>query len=355
MAHARGRDAVNYSAPAFWWQAEPTATARALSPVARIWGALAERRMLRRPSYRAPVPVVCVGNFVVGGAGKTPTALALARLARARGLKPGMLASGYGGAARAPVLVDPAVHTADVVGDEALLLAAAAPTVVSRDRAAGARRLVEAGVDIIIMDDGFQNPSLALDLALVAVDAASGIGNGMTMPAGPLRLPLTPQMRRADALLVVGEGAAAEPLVRAAARAGRPVLRATITPARARDWRKEPILAYAGIGHPEKFFASLRAAAAPVAKTLSFADHYQYGEVDAAKLLQIADREKLRLVTTEKDLVRLSGRTGALGQLRERSEAFHVVLEFENPAAVSAMIDAAVGSAALAQGTGTRA
>jgi len=148
---------------------------------------------------------------------------------------------------------------------------------------------------------------------------------------------------------VVGEEEAADPLIRAAARAARQVLRAHIRPTRSRDWRKEPILAYAGIGHPEKFFASLRAAAAPVAKTLSFADHYKYGEVDAVKLLHIAEREKLRLVTTEKDLVRLNGKTGALGTLRERSEAFQVMLEFENPAAVGEMIDEAVRHAALAQ------
>jgi len=340
---------VSPTAPVFWWEPKPTALARALWPVAKVWGALAERRMLRPPVYRAPVPVICVGNFVVGGAGKTPTAIALARLARGRGLRPGLLSSGYGGAARMALLVDATFHTAEEVGDEALLLAAVAPTVVARDRAAGARRLVEEKVDVIIMDDGFQNPALALDLALVVVDAASGIGNGLTMPSGPLRLPLTPQMRRADALLVVGDGEGAAPLIRAAARAGRPVLRAHIKPMRAKDWRNEPILAFAGIGHPEKFFASLRALAAPVAKTLSFADHYMYGEVDAVKLIHIADTEKLRLVTTEKDLVRLNGKTGALGALRERSEAFPVMLEFENPAAVSEMIDAAVNHAALAQ------
>jgi tetraacyldisaccharide 4'-kinase len=340
---------VRQTAPEFWWRKEPGAAALALMPVARIWAALAERRMLKPPRYRAPVPVICVGNFVVGGAGKTPTAMALARLARASGLKPGMLARGYGGAARSPVLVVPSVNTAEEVGDEALLLAQTAPTVVARDRAAGARRLVEEKIDIIIMDDGFQNPALALDLAIVAVDAANGIGNGLTIPSGPLRLPLTPQMRRADALLVVGKGTAADPLIRAAARAGRPVIHAEIRPARDQEWRKEPILAYAGIAHPEKFFTSLREAAAPVAKTLSFADHYQYGEADAVKLVQIAEREKLRLVTTEKDLVRLAGKTGALGTLRERSEAFQVVLAFENPAAVTEMIEAAVNHAALAQ------
>jgi tetraacyldisaccharide 4'-kinase len=305
--------------------------------------------MAKAPTYRAPMAVVCVGNFVVGGAGKTPTAIALARMARGRGLRPGLLASGYGGAANAPVLVDPAQHTAAEVGDEALLLAAVAPTVTSRDRAAGARRLAAENVDIIIMDDGFQNPALALDLSLVAVDAAVGIGNGMTIPAGPLRAPLKPQIRRAHALLVIGEGEAADPLVRAAARAGTAILRARLKPVRVKDWRKDPILAYAGIGHPEKFFATLRDAHAPVARTLAFPDHYSYGEVDAAKLLQIADSEKLRLVTTEKDMARLAGKTGALGQLRERSEPFHVILEFENPVAVGEMLDEAVRKAALAQ------
>jgi tetraacyldisaccharide 4'-kinase len=305
--------------------------------------------MAKGGGYRPPVAVICIGNFVVGGAGKTPTAIALARMARGRGLRPGLLASGYGGAATAPILVDPDKHTAEEVGDEALLLAAVAPTVVSRDRAAGARRLVQENVEVIIMDDGFQNPSLVHDLALVAVDAAAGIGNGMTIPAGPLRAPLKPQIQRADALLVIGEGTKAENLVRAAARAGTAVLYARIKPTRVKEWRKEPILAFAGIGHPEKFFATLRDAHAPVARTLSFPDHYSYGEADAVKLLEIADAEKLRLVTTEKDLVRLTGKTGTLAKLRERIEPFHVILEFENPVAVGEMLDEAVRKASLAQ------
>jgi tetraacyldisaccharide 4'-kinase len=307
--------------------------------------------MGRPGAYRPPVAVICIGNFVVGGAGKTPTAIALARMARGRGLKPGILASGYGGAgsAVAPILVDAHRHTADEVGDEALLLAAVAPTVVSRDRAAGAKRLVAESVEVIIMDDGFQNPSLVHDLSLVAVDASVGIGNGLTIPSGPLRAPLKPQIRRADALLIIGDGQAADPLVRAAARAGTAIVRARIRPTRVKEWRKEPILAFAGIGHPEKFFATLKEAHAPVARTLSFPDHYKYAEVDALKLLEMADAEKLRLVTTEKDMVRLAGKTGALGRLRERIEPFHVVLEFENPVAIGEMIDEAVRKAALAQ------
>lgn len=330
------------SAPAFWWRSEGSAAAWALWPVARLWGAASAARMQRPPHYRPPVPVICVGNFVVGGAGKTPTAIALARIARGRGLKPGLLASGYGGREPGPLLVDPASHDADRVGDEALLLAAAAPTVVARDRAAGARRLVEEGVDLIVMDDGFQNPAIAKDLSLVVVDAAVGIGNGRVVPAGPLRAPLALQLRRADMLLVVGDGVAAEPLVRAAARSGRGTLRGHLRPTKLRQWRKQPILAFAGIGRPEKFFAMLAEAHAPVMRTVSFPDHHRYTDGEAAELLAAAKAGDLRLVTTEKDLVRLAGRSGMAGTLHETAEAVQVMLEFENLTAIGETIDAAV-------------
>jgi tetraacyldisaccharide 4'-kinase len=340
---------VSRRAPDFWWREDASGAALALWPISRVWGAVANWRMSQPARYRPPVPVVCVGNFTVGGAGKTPAAIALARIARGRGLKPGILATGYGAKLPAALMVDPAGHDAKQVGDEALLLAAVAPTVVARDRVEGARKLVDAGAEIVIMDDGFQNPSLAVDLSLVAVDAGVGIGNGRVIPAGPLRAPLTPQLRRAGALLVIGQGSGADPLIRAAARAGRQTVRARIKPTRVRDWRKDPILAYAGIAHPEKFFATLAETHAPVVRTLSFPDHYRYTEIDAEKLLAIADAEKLRLVTTEKDLVRLGGSTGTLAKLRERSEAFHVFLEFENPTAIGEMIDGAVRKSALAQ------
>ncbi len=336
------------TAPAFWWRAEMSAAAMALAPVARIWSAGAAWRMTRQPQYRPPVPVICIGNFVVGGAGKTPTAIALARIARGRGLRPGLLASGYGGSNAGPLLVDAAHHNADEVGDEALLLAAAAPTVIARDRAAGAHRLVAEGIDLIVMDDGFQNPSVAKDLSLVAVDATVGIGNGRVVPAGPLRAPLKLQLRRAGALVVIGDGKAAEPLVRAAARAGRAILRGRLRPAKVRDWRKEPILAFAGIGRPDKFFATLAEARAPVAHAVGFPDHHRYSDAEAAELLATAEAEKLRLVTTEKDMVRLAGRNGPAGTLCERAEAFQVILEFENPTAIGETIDGAVRAAALA-------
>lgn len=325
-------------APAFWWRSGMGPEALALWPLARLWGWRSAARMNRTPRYRPPVPVICVGNFVLGGAGKTPTALAIARLARGRGMKPGFLASGYGGKVSGVLLVKPG-DSATLVGDEPLLLAAAAPTVVGRDRAAAAARLVEEGVDLIVMDDGFQNPHLAKDLSLAVVDAAVGIGNGMVFPSGPLRAPLVPQLARADALIVVGEGEAAEPLIRAAARAGRQTQRARLKPARMREWQKgEPILAFAGIARPEKFFASLAEVKAPVTVKRDFPDHHYYSEAEAERLLAEADDGGLRLVTTEKDRVRLAGSGGARGRLHDRAETLAVTLEFENETAIIEMI-----------------
>ena len=232
-----------------------------------------------------------------------------------------------------------AADTAAMVGDEPLLLAALAPTVIGRDRAASARRLLATGIDLIIMDDGFQNPRLAKDLSFAVVDAAVGIGNGAVFPAGPLRAPLAPQLRRADALIVVGEGTAADPLVRAAASAGRAILRARLEPVADRDWGRQPVLAFAGIGRPEKFYASLAKAGVPVGKTMSFADHHRFSAADAERLIAHAAAAGLRLVTTEKDMARLAGETGALARLRERAEAFRIVLEFDDPAAIGAMIE----------------
>jgi tetraacyldisaccharide 4'-kinase len=324
--------------PGFWRDVKPSPAAFLLMPAAMLYGQVAAWRMNRPPLARAAVPTICVGNFGLGGAGKTPTAIAIARIARARGLRPGFLTRGYGGKQKTPLVVDPAFHRATQVGDEALLLAAVAPTVVAENRPAGANRLQEEDIDLIIMDDGFQNPSLAKDVSFVAVDAAVGIGNGLGFPAGPLRAPLSTQMQHADALVVIGEGRQADAVIRVAARAGRSVLRARLRPAKIKEWRKTPILAFAGIGRPDKFFASLTEIDAPVTRKVSFPDHHPFTEADAEKLLAEAEARKLRLVTTEKDRARLAGAEGALGRLREKTDAFAVTLEFENLVAVTEMI-----------------
>jgi tetraacyldisaccharide 4'-kinase len=329
-------------APDFWWRSETRPQALALWPVSRLLGAVAGWRMKRPPRFDPPVPVLCVGNFVVGGAGKTPTAMALARIARGRRLTPGILSRGYGGSLKGPVVVDPALHNAGQVGDEAILHAQAAPTVVASDRAAGARRLIAEGADFIIMDDGFQNPSITKDLSLIVVDAGSGAGNGYVMPAGPLRAPLDLQLRRADCLLVVGTGNAAEPLIRKAARAGRPAMAAQLQPIQIRQWRNEPVLAFAGIGRPEKFFETLRGIRADVVETRSFPDHHMFTSNEADEMLAVAKAKNLRLVTTEKDRMRLAGMGGSLGELFEASDALKVTMRFDNQKAIAALIDETV-------------
>lgn len=294
--------------------------------------------MRKPPAFRPPVPVICVGNFVVGGAGKTPVSLEIARRLQAAGRRPGFVGSGYGGSAAGPTLVDPARHAATEVGDEALLLAAAAPTVVCRDRAAAARRLLAEGVDVVVMDDGFQNPSLAKDLSLVCVDAGAGIGNGMVVPSGPLRAPFAGQLARSDAVILIGESDAGRPVAAAAREAGKPLLGATLVPPPAGPWLDRPILAFAGIGRPRKFFDSLAAIGAPVMKTRAFGDHHPFTEAEAAALLAEAERDGLRLVTTTKDMARLSGAAGASAALRARAEAFPVTLSFADAAAIDELL-----------------
>jgi tetraacyldisaccharide 4'-kinase len=325
-------------APRFWWLQRVSVPALLLSPFAGLYGLVAGRRLRRAPRVAASVPVICVGNYVVGGAGKTPTALALARIAKAQGLKPGFLTRGYGGKAPTPLLVDPARHGASEVGDEALLLAAAGPVVVSPDRPAGLPLLAQHGVDLIIMDDGFQNPSLRKDLSLIVVDGAAGIGNGRVFPAGPLRAPLRPQIVRTDAVIVVGEGKPGDKMVRRIARAGRTVLKARLEPASLRVWGPRSFLAFAGIGRPEKFFNTLDRAGVPLTDVKAFPDHHAYTADDARKLLARAEAEGLELITTSKDHARLARTEGDLATLRHRTKVFEVQMKFENEARIAAMI-----------------
>src|SRR5262245_21832401 len=306
--------------PAFWWR-EVGATARLLAPAAALYGAISGARLGQRGT-RAGAPVICIGNLTMGGAGKTPTALAVARLLAAAGERPAFLSRGYGGERPGPLAVDAARHHAAEVGDEPLLLARAAPTVVARARVAGARLAVAAGASVIVMDDGFQNPSLAKDCSVLVVDARRGIGNGRVIPAGPLRAPLAAQLERAHALVVVGSGSGAAE-VAAQARAGNlPVFAARLAPdagfiAALGGGRA---LAFAGIGDPEKFFATLAAAGIAVAATRSFPDHHRYSAAEARALCDDADREGLVLVTTEKDLARFSG-SEELAELAARAYA----------------------------------
>jgi tetraacyldisaccharide 4'-kinase len=283
-----------------------------LRPSAALYGAVAAWRMGRRGD-RAALPVICVGNFTVGGAGKTPAALTIAALLAAMGERPAFLTRGYGGAAPGPLRVDPERHGAAEIGDEPLLLARAAPTIVSRNRPAGARLAVETGANALVMDDGLQNPSLVKNLSFAVVDAATGVGNGLPLPAGPLRAPLEAQWPRVDAVIVVGEGEAGEALVREAERRRKPVLRARIAPDahEAAGLHGRRVLAFAGIGRPQKFFETLGACGATVERRHAFPDHHPYTAAEVNGLVAEAAAEGLTPVTTEKDRVRLEWLDGA--------------------------------------------
>ena len=296
-------------APEFWWK-RAGLRARLMSPVATVYGRMAVARMTEAATARAPVPVLCVGNLVVGGGGKTPTVEALASEARASaGLSPVVLSRGYGGRLEGPVLVDPEHHSAADVGDEPLMLAIAGSTVVvARDRPAGARFAVEHGATIVIMDDGFQNPSLYKDLSLLVVDRERGIGNGLCLPAGPLRAPVESQLERADFLVLTGRGGAADAVVRSAAGHGVPVIGARLAPVSdGSPLAGQRVLAFAGIANPDKFFASLVEAGAEVVERRRFADHHAYSDADCAVILKACDAGGLRPVTTAKDRARLAG------------------------------------------------
>jgi tetraacyldisaccharide 4'-kinase len=321
--------------PAFWWT-PPDATgfvARCLAPVAAIYGAIAASRM-HRPGMRAGVPVICVGNFTLGGAGKTPLALWLARALTEAGAMPALLSRGYGGRLAGPVRVDPARHTAADVGDEPRLLARAAMTVVARDRVAGAIAAVEAGASVIVMDDGLQNPALTKDLTIAVVDGPRGVGNGRVFPAGPLRAPLAAQLPQVDALLVIGDASGARDVVAAASARGARVFYGRLEADRAAlaALGERKALAFAGIGNPEKFFMTLAEAGidAPVRK--GFPDHHRYSPADAAALIAQADRDGLELLTTDKDLARMAG-DPKLAALAARAKALPVTLTLHDAAA----------------------
>jgi tetraacyldisaccharide 4'-kinase len=310
--------------PAFWWR-KPGLAAGLLAPLGTLYGTIASARLSRRGA-RAAVPVVCIGNPTIGGAGKTPLALTLAGLLQAAGEAPVLLSRGYGGRLAGPLRVEAARHRAADVGDEPLLLARVAPTVVARDRVTGAQAAVAAGASVIVMDDGFQNPSLQKSFSVLVVDARRGIGNGRVVPAGPLRAPLPMQLARADALVTVG--ASDDDGVAAVARGrGLPVFRAGLAPdaAVAVALAGARVLAFAGIGDPGKFFATLAALDIVVVARVSFPDHHRYTPAQARMLCEQADRESLILVTTEKDLARMQGDPG-LGRLAARARALPVTL-----------------------------
>ena len=317
--------------PAFWYRPS-SLLSLLLMPLGALYGAIAGRR-LQREGFDAGIPVLCVGNYHVGGAGKTPTVLALVKLLRELGETPVVLSRGYGGRLRGPIKVDPARHAAADVGDEPLMLARTVAVVVARDRVGGVALARSQSASVIVMDDGFQNPAIAKDASLIVIDSDRGLGNACMFPAGPLRAPLPPQIERTDALIVVGDGTAVAAVAAEVAARGKPVLSGHLRPddASVVALRGKRVLAFAGIGDPTRFFRTLRASRIEVVRERAFDDHHPFSQGEIEALIAEARRDGLTAVTTEKDLARLRSGEG-LPPWASDIVPFAVTLEFDDAA-----------------------
>jgi tetraacyldisaccharide 4'-kinase len=288
--------------PLAFWSKSDAWQSTLLAPFAWLY-AFETTRRLRGAGFKASVPVICVGNINLGGTGKTPTVIALVEFLHRRGQIPHIVTRGYGGKIAGPIQVIESTHTAEQVGDEALLLAAFAPTWVAKDRAAGVKMAEQSGANVIVLDDGFQNPSVVKDLSIIVVDAEAGFGNGRVFPAGPLRETASTGLKRADVLLVIGNSATLETFN---SETNLPRINATLAPLQTgMDWQGLRVMAFAGIGRPEKFFQTLQDLGATLAKTVPLDDHQPLSKELLTRLARDAESLNAQLVTTEKDAVRL--------------------------------------------------
>jgi len=301
-----------------------------LMPVSWLYGAATGLRVRRAPRYDAPVPVICVGNVTAGGTGKTPVALSIASILKGKGRAPAIVTRGYGGRLKGPVQVDPQQHTASDVGDEPLLLARAAPTWVAKDRAAGAQAAAGAGADVLILDDGHQNPAVRKDLSFVVVDGGFGFGNGRLIPSGPLREPVKKGLARADAVMLIGDDKKG-----AAKQIGSlPLLEARFVPTdAAMGLQGQRVVAFAGIGRPDKFFDTVRDMGADLVEALAYPDHHVFPENEIMFICELASDRNAIPVCTEKDYMRLAP------DARLMVTPVPVALEWRNPAVLERLLD----------------
>ena len=320
-------------APAFWASGLDPASREAapvtralLTPFTWLYLAGLRRKYARAVPARIGIPVICIGNLTTGGTGKTPVAESLRERINALGLRAATLSRGHGGSEAGPLRVDPARHTYRQVGDEPLLLAATGEAWIGRSRPAAAAAMQAAGVSAVLMDDGHQNPSLAKDFTFIVIDAGAPFGNGHVLPKGPLREPVREGLARADAVILMGDGDVPAEVI----TSGKPVLRAQLTVQGAAP--AGPLVAFAGIGRPQKFFDSLRAAGGDVRDEIPFADHHPYTAADMTFLQGLAARDGARLVTTAKDHVRLPP------QARAAVAVLPVKAVFETPEALDALL-----------------
>lgn len=327
--------------PSWWYADTNTLLEHALAPAAWLYGRVARARLRRAPAFTSPLPVICVGNFTAGGTGKTPLTRLITAWLAADGFPPCILTRGYGGRLAGPHFIEPSRDTAADVGDEALLLAHDAPVCLARDRARGAQAIADRNPGhVIVMDDGLQNPTLHKDFRIAVVDASRGVGNRRVIPAGPLRAPLRDQLAHTDCI-VLNQGFAPPSSVHASHVSGfvdwleenfaGPILPARVVPDGDVSWlTATPVLAYAGIANPRRFFDLLRGCGADLRDEVAFRDHHMISDDDARRLLDTARRDRASLVTTEKDFVRLpDASSGPLGELRRLSRTIPIRLQFE--------------------------
>lgn len=341
---------MSLTTPSYWWP-EPdkpqglgvALKKLALYPASLVYGQVVARRM-KQLGTPGMIPVVCVGNFVAGGAGKTPTSLAIYDALEEVGMTPAFVTRGYGGTlATTSFRVDHERHQSDEVGDEPLLLASKGPTFVGPDRLKSIESAAEFGATCTIFDDGLQNPTIHKNLSIAVVDAGMSVGNGMCHPAGPLRAPVTSQLQHVDLVVMIGKGPRSHGVVRQAARRGVPVLAATLEMDIPEHLFGQPIYAFCGIGHPPKFFNRLKAADLDVVKETAYPDHHTFSMDDAHELIKIAKERRALLVTTQKDGMRFSGHNGALGELDAAATQIPAKLVFEDPSYLRSLLRQAIG------------
>jgi len=325
-----------FKTPKFWYRTQDTPmplAERILAPFSVLYGMLYHLHQRTKTRYKSDIPVICLGNLVAGGTGKTPTAVALLGLITQHKLAktPFFLSRGYGGAEMGPILVDPKIHTAWDVGDEPLILAQYAPVIVAKDRAEGVKLARAKQADVIIMDDGLQNPGIAKDLRLLVINGEMGFGNGKLLPAGPLRQPLYQGLGKADGYILIGEDTRGiSPLLHKT----KPITHARIAPSgTARPDKAARYLAFAGLGYPDKFFNFLKKdMTLDIVECLRFADHYPYADTDITALKDKAKALNARLITTEKDLMRIPS------QARTDIETIQIETLFDEPEALASLL-----------------
>jgi tetraacyldisaccharide 4'-kinase len=326
--------------PAFWHKKHSILQPTLLAPFAGLYSsAVWLRRAVSNP-FKANYPIICIGNPGLGGAGKTPVAIAVAKHLIALGNDPHFLTRGYGGKKVGPLRVDIACHDASQIGDEPLLLARHAPTFVAKNRLAGVKGALAAGAEIIIMDDGFQNPTTKKDCSILVIDGSRGIGNGWVFPAGPMREPISRQLKRADILLVIGNGSSANHLVRSALLVGTDVLRAQlIASPSAPNLNQRNIVAFCGIADPDKFFNSIEDMGGNVVARRVFPDHQMFSSQDVTRLLELGESNSgSLLLTTEKDMVRIGSNNDPNGRLRDMASVLPIEIKWDDPNQLTALL-----------------